>query len=255
MAAKNQVTFLSLKNPHPRDKRITFDEDAHRYHVDGQPVPISVSGIVHAHFPVFDAEEIIDRYYTSWKENKKSPYNAMIKHCRLNMHLDDATIKREIKRMWNMYGNERADYGTGLHLSAELHLNEAPREDESIEYSQYLRWYNEARPKTWSIYRTEMNVFCEKAQVAGQLDALFQDVETKEFILCDWKCVNDLNKSSNEKGLPPFQMLRNTNKEHYTVSAPLHPLLRCLVTESASFPLRSNSTCMHTSSAKIMGLM
>jgi hypothetical protein len=186
MAAKNCATFLELKNPHPRDARIVFDEEKHVYTVDGEKYIKSVSGIVHDGFPVFDAPEIISRYFLSWSENKTSPYHRFIQYCRYCMQLDDATIKQELARIWNAFGNERATYGTSVHLSAELFLNNAPRKDESQEYAQFLFWFNHIKPKTWEPFRSEYSIFCDDCKVAGQVDSLFQDVETKEIHMVDW---------------------------------------------------------------------
>ena len=217
--AKNTANFLELKNAHPRDARITFDEEHHLYTVDGEPYTKSVSGVVHDSFPSFDAPEIIERYFTSWSENKQSPYHNFIKYCRYRMHLDDATIKNELANVWRVFGEERADYGTSVHLSAELFLNNAERKDESQEYSQFMYWYKEMRPKTWEQYRTEWSVFCDDCGVAGQIDSLWRDVQTGEFIMVDWKCVETLPRFDKfgKKGLPPFEGLPNTNFGHYTV--------------------------------------
>lgn len=217
--AKNSANFLELKNAHPRDQRITFDEEHHVYHVDGEAYTKSVSGVVHDSFPVFDAPRVIDSNFQSWSENKKSPYHNFIKYCRYCMQLDDATIKQELARVWNMFGSERADYGTSIHLSAELFLNNAARKDDSEEYTQFMFWVTIIKPKTWEPYRTEWSVFCDDCRVAGQIDSLWYDVETKEYIMVDWKCVESLPRFDpfGKKGLPPFEGLPNTNFGHYTV--------------------------------------
>ena len=55
---------LELRNAHQRDKRIQFEEHAHRYILDGSiQFPISVTGVWERFFSTFDAAQIIDKYF------------------------------------------------------------------------------------------------------------------------------------------------------------------------------------------------
>ena len=56
----NPPDYLALKNPHPRDKFISFDEGPHIYTVHGDSSFTSVTTWNHTHFPHFDADAIID---------------------------------------------------------------------------------------------------------------------------------------------------------------------------------------------------
>jgi hypothetical protein len=218
------VNFLELKNPHERDARIHFDEPTHTYRVDNQIVGISVSGLVHAAFPQFDANSVVENSYNSWASEKRSPYFRLIHHMRILMHMDDHAIKREIINQWQSIGTERASAGTSVHLSAEMFLNNAPREDKSPEFQQFSNWYNKDKPKTWEPYRTEWSVFHEDADLAGQIDGLFYDPIDKSYHMVDWKCVEKLeaHNSFGERGFKPFQKLPNTNLNHYYVQQNLY---------------------------------
>ena len=57
------MDVLSLKNPHDRDARISFEPVEHKYTIDADPnTPYtSVTTWVHSHFREFDAVNIIKR--------------------------------------------------------------------------------------------------------------------------------------------------------------------------------------------------
>ena len=224
VAKKGIADLLATKNHHPRDDRIIFDEDAHTYTVDGDIYPTSVSGIVHSLFPQFDAEEVIAKNFDKWKDNKQSPYYRYIQYAELRMHLNEDEIKKELAKTWNAFGNSRAEYGTAIHLSAELFLNEAPRNDPSPEYHQFVEWYKKEKPASWVPYRTEWSVFHEPSKTAGQIDGLFQDTADGSFHMVDWKCVAKLESrhAFGERGFPPFEALHNANLNHYLIQQNLY---------------------------------
>ena len=99
----------------------------------------------------------------------------------------------------------------------ELRLNGADHDAESTEVKQFEEWF--ARHPTWKPFRCEWSLFDEELLLAGQLDALFVDSETGEYIMADWKRVPELKEEAfrKETGKPPFTMLPNTNLGHYTI--------------------------------------
>ena len=128
---------------------------------------------------------------------------------------------------WRLDGLSKADAGTGLHLSIELFLNNAPRPDTSEEFKQFEAWQKQEKPPTWEPYRTEWSVFNEDADLAGQIDSLWIDVSDGSYHMVDWKRVYQLERSNNfgEKGFAPFQLLPNTNLYHYYVQQNLYAWL------------------------------
>jgi len=223
-AAKGSVDLLAKRNHHERDDRIIFNEEAHTYHVDGELYTTSVSGIVHSLFSQFNGQEVVEKYFDKWSDDKKSPYYRFIMYCKLNMHMTDEMTKQELIRMWSMFGAERSGAGTAVHLSAELFYNEAPRVDRSPEYEQLMEWHKNDKPKTWECYRMEWSIFDESTKTAGQLDALFRCSETGDFHMVDWKCVEVLESKNSfgERGYEPFSVLHNTNLSHYYVQQSLY---------------------------------
>ena len=73
--ASNLYDVLSVKNSHPRDKRIQFFEEGHKYIVDAEPNVryTSVTTWVNQQFEHFDADKVITKMMTGekWKEGHK----------------------------------------------------------------------------------------------------------------------------------------------------------------------------------------
>ena len=78
-------TYLAEKNPHPRDKCITFDEGPHIYTINGDSDFMSVTTWNHSHFGHFDADKIIDKMMMGRKWGPAHKYwgqtPAEIKKC------------------------------------------------------------------------------------------------------------------------------------------------------------------------------
>ena len=55
------MEFLQLKNPHQRDKYISFDEGPHIYTIKGDSKYLSVTTWNHSHFEKFNADLIIQK--------------------------------------------------------------------------------------------------------------------------------------------------------------------------------------------------
>ena len=120
---------LEKQNPHPRDKKIEFDEKEHKYFVDGRDMDLSVTGFVQKFFDKFDANKIIEKYYDMWQCKESSKYFGM--------------EKEEIKDMWDYEGKISRDKGTAMHLAIENFYN-GEEFDQSIEEFEYhadmARW-------------------------------------------------------------------------------------------------------------------
>ena len=218
------MSVLEARYPHPRDARIVFHEEAHEYVVDGVKYDASVSAVVHAFFPQFNAAEVIDKYYDGWAYNKKSRYFQLITYIKLVVGIaDEAGVKAEIAKCWSANGKDKAGYGTAVHRAIELYLNDEPPPDPvSVEFRQFLDW--KAMHPTWEPYRTEWSIFHEGYGIAGQIDSVWKDTATDTLHMVDWKVVGVMSSTSdyNEKGFQPFQDLPNTNLHHYAVQQNLY---------------------------------
>lgn len=214
------MTTLATLNPHILDSRIRFDAVDHVYFVDGERYPTSVSGVVKELFPVFDGPKVVEQYYERWSKEKTHKYNPLIGYLKNVMKFDDDEAKEEIVFSWEAGGEEARIAGTATHLQIELYLN-AGVEHDSIEFKQFLAWRN-THP-TWKPYRTEFSVFNADALLCGQIDSLWQDTETGELHMVDWKRVERLlanNPYGNGLGLCCH--LPNTNYYHYLIQQNLY---------------------------------
>lgn len=64
--------MLSEINSHPRDSRISFNEPTHTYSIDGVSKNImSVTTLIHKHFPHFDSDKVIDKLIQNGSEKYK----------------------------------------------------------------------------------------------------------------------------------------------------------------------------------------
>ena len=108
---EQKADVLQRRNPFPRESRIVFQEDVHKYHVDGMEVPRSVTGFLHAYAASFDPQQAIScmrggrNWATKQQEFVKGDGEIMT---------DD-----EITARWQSNGHVQRSRGTLLHFHAE----------------------------------------------------------------------------------------------------------------------------------------
>jgi len=195
--------FLSTLNSHPRDSLIAFDEGPHIYTIKDDPSPYtSVTTWNHSHFEHFDSDKIIDNMMKSknWKTNK---YYGM--------------TKEEIIKLWDDNRDEAAKAGTKMHYDIECYYNNCPNENNSIEYSYFLKFaedYKHLKP-----YRTEWMIWHEDIKISGSVDMVFEQ-EDGTLLIYDWKRSKEIVKTT---GFAKFALtecishLPDTNFWHYSL--------------------------------------
>jgi hypothetical protein len=207
---------LELLNAHPRDARIVFDAELHKYFIDGLRYPSSVSGLIHEYFPHFDGPAVVKAGFDKWSTNRWNKYYRLIYYLRNILELDDEQCKSEIVRMWGASGHSASTQGTDTHLQIELCLNDADHQSASPEFQQYLAW--RATHPTWQPYRTEWSVFSEPELICGQIDSLWVD-DAGLYHMADWKRVAEMKTTGfrNECGFGPLKGLPSSNWGHYVL--------------------------------------
>ena len=85
---------------HPRDARIVFEPEGHKYFVDGVPVDISVTGLWVQYFPSFEAEETIERSFNMWKTQVHNKYYQLLQYLELVEGQNEAAQKRAVAALW-----------------------------------------------------------------------------------------------------------------------------------------------------------
>jgi hypothetical protein len=198
-------TMLALKNAHPRDKNITFDEGPHIYTVNGEQGYTSVTTWNHHHFPIFDGEKIIENII-------KSPKMADPTYKYHGMTADD------IRKSWDANRDAASSAGTQTHYNVECFYNEIPVVDSSIEYEYFLRFAKD-HPQL-KAYRTEWCVYYEEIKVSGSIDMVFRDENTGEYMIYDWKRSKGIEYENNfgKSALTPcIKHLPDSNFWHYAL--------------------------------------
>lgn len=172
------MDFLRIKNPHPRDERITFEEGPHIYTIDGESDYTSTTTVVHSHFSTFNADKIITKMMNS-KRWIISKYFGM--------------TREEIKAQWETNRCSAASAGTKMHLDIEKFYNHVPVENDSIEY-EYFKKFIQSIPNL-KPYRTEWMVFDTSLKLAGSIDMVYEQ-EDGTLLIYDWKRSKEIKKSN-----------------------------------------------------------
>ena len=200
--------ILCIKNAHPRDKNIKFEEEGHKYTIFddsgndntglGEGGFVSVTTWVHTHFPHFDADLIIRRMMNgkAWKPGHK--YWGL--------------TANGIKDLWNSKRDSSAGAGTQLHYEIECFMNSKVllfdyTHIELLQQHNMLIKYDKRYldfGKEWSYfikfvsdfpdlkpYRTEWTIYHEELRLAGSIDMVYENPDGTLSIY-DWKRSADI---------------------------------------------------------------
>ena len=170
-------TYLAEKNPHSRDKDISFEEGPHIYTVKGNRGGYtSVTTWNHSHFSHFDSEAIVDKMLKSKKmENPTYKYYGK--------------TKEEILKMWDDKRIASSTAGTKMHNDIEYYYNKEEVNNDSKEFGffkNFLKDYPDLKP-----YRTEWMIFHEELMLSGSIDMIYEN-EDGSLQIYDWKRVEEL---------------------------------------------------------------
>ena len=165
--------MLQSQNPHPRDERIRFVEESHKYYVDGSVDGfeyISTTSLMHSMFKPFDADEVIDKMRKS-RNWANSPYHGQ--------------SPEEIKAGWDSNRDLAAKSGTAMHENIENFYNGIDHKiTPEFEMFQKFRDDHEGLVP----YRTEWCIFDEDSKVSGSVDMVYEVSESPgTFGIADWK--------------------------------------------------------------------
>lgn len=204
---------LAVVNAHPRDARISFEEETHTYTIDGSRQGwTSCTTFIHTFFEHFDADAVIDKMMRgkSWKTSKYFGMTA-----------------EEIKAQWAAAAAEASGAGTRMHLDIEHWYNADPIGNfagDAYEHQPGPEWdYFQAFERKWRIpngfepHRTEWLVFKEDIKLAGSIDMVYRKPNGK-FAIYDWKRAKDMKYDNPwQTGKEPIEHLPDTNYWHYSI--------------------------------------
>lgn len=198
-------TYLSTKNPHPRDEFISFEEGPHIYTVCGDRGGYtSVTTWNHSHFPHFDADQAIDKIMKSRKKNDPN-YKYYGMSC------------EDIKKMWDKKRDMASSAGTKMHNDIEYYYNQEYVENNSKEFQyfkNFLQDYPELQP-----YRTEWMIYYEELKLSGSIDMIYENPDGTLQIY-DWKRCEEIKHEAvynNYAITPCISHLPDTNFWHYAL--------------------------------------
>ena len=195
------TTTLSKENEHEFDSRITFQEEGHIYHIDGQNKDlVSVTTYIKSFFEEFDTDRVISGILRKYEYNNDPDY----KYYKMEPEL--------IKYMWEKNRDESSGKGTDLHKNIEDFYNNLCPDNDSIEFQYFLNFYTDHNEK-YEIYRTEFLVFSEILKITGSIDGLFQNIDDGTFTIFDWKRSKEIKRESymNKKGKFPMDDVLDCN--------------------------------------------
>jgi ATP-dependent DNA helicase PIF1 len=204
--------LLSEKNKHPFDDRITFQEEGHKYWIDGDCKDlISSTTFIHSFFNDFDADKVIKDILKSEKYKDPAYEYYNMSH-------------QAIKIQWEENGKKASNQGTIMHANIEHFYNGLEHENTSSEFKQFLDFYNDHRHL--KIYRTEWMIFSELLKITGSVDAVFKN-EDGSLSIGDWKRSKKINFNSfgNKVGKFPFNHLEDCNFYHYSLQLNLYKII------------------------------
>ena len=217
---------LSLKNFHPRDKNIQFFEEDHKYIIKTEPDVkyTSVTTWNHKHFPIFEADIIIDNMMKSkgWKKGHK--YWGL--------------TPEQIKAQWNSNKDVVSGAGTDLHYEIECFNNDKrfssnytnkelyeiymsdnidKHEFKSLEWKYFINFIKdtpELKP-----YRTEWTIYHDDVKISGSIDMVYENPDGTLSIY-DWKRAKNITRINtyNKFALSPeICHLPDSNFWHYAL--------------------------------------
>ena len=211
------------------DEHIVYDDDDHRYTVDGVVVPISVTGVIKkvADERDFDADLIIRKNLAAWRRNPSSKYGQVV-----DGH-DDPRATLAIKQQWL----DACRLGTMLHRRLEGHFNgeELPPDGETdVEWPGLVQAIKGLADIGALPFRTELSVFWRRSSdgsvvCAGQVDALMRcgEGDTAEFVMVDLKRTDKQLSASAEpyqgkRCLPPLSDQWSNDHTKYSLQLSMY---------------------------------
>ena len=234
---------LAVKNKHPRDDRITFDEASHTYTIDGSRVGwTSCTQFIGGFYEHFDPDAIIQKMMRSrkWPDSKYFGMTA-----------------EAIKQQWADSGTEASTAGTKMHLDIEHYYNAEPIGNlAGDDWSPTLgpEWtYFQNFEATWCTprgfvpFRTEWLVFKEDIKLAGSIDMIYKKPDGT-LAIYDWKRAKEIKyENSFQQMTGPLTHLPDTNYWHYSLQLNIYrrilqELYDVVVSELALVVLHPNQT-------------
>lgn len=188
----------------PKGKCIVFNEEHHKYTVDGKEL-ISATTVLGEFFPKFDADRIA--YFVARKQGK---------------------TKEAVLKEWDDKREEACTFGTNVHLYAEMKLmgGAVPKPDSTREKTAFrlVENYLEKLLREYDVVEAEKIVFSEDIGISGTIDLVLRNKKSKKICLLDWKTNRKIEKSNSysKPAHPPIEDLNDANYTKYMLQLNLY---------------------------------
>ena len=218
---------LATENPFGFDKRIEFEDESHRYKIDGNLVRISATALVDRAYTggeKFDGPVVARRCLASWRAGRGND-----KYIKIVDGKDDDEAVQAVCALWR----RDTDLGTLLHKAVELTLNGEEAVEDTEEFQDIkkeitsFKRFQQGTPL--QAIRTELSLFYEKdgnAVAAGQADMLLRNTQGK-FVLVDLKRSSHNLTASAKPGnaTPRFLGVSDTKYHRYSLQNSLYAVM------------------------------
>lgn len=226
-----------------RDSRVRFQDDIHKYFVDGVQMSYSVTQLIHEYFSDFDSEEMCkkmlerDDFTTNERYEK---YWGFLDGLDLNDENDFKKAYDLILANWEENRISSSGLGTDMHQAIEDYIVSGKPLPDNIECLYFTNFHNSMLAKGYIPFRSEQIVFDIDLDIAGSADMMYT---TKEWLkekptrvyLIDWKRSKEIRQRSfytyqdGEKiykvGKGVCSRLEDCNLQHYTLQLNMYKYL------------------------------
>lgn len=183
-------------------EKLSFEEESHKYSVDGQKLFTSVSGII--------------KDYVTFVDFKKISYNIDRK-----LGMPEGSTKRR----WDSKGALSCALGNKAHYFGELYAFHRDIEPtDKFEEAAKLFW--DELPEHIVPVFTELQMYHFQNMFGGTADIILYNLKTDKFIIADYKTNEDIFKNYRSKKLKaPFKDLLESAYNKYQLQFSLYQIL------------------------------
>jgi ATP-dependent exoDNAse (exonuclease V) beta subunit len=126
--------------------------------------------------------------------------------------------REQIEEIWEKNRIEASGAGTKTHYNIECFYNNIEVDDDSIEYKYFKNFRNDHLHL--EAYRTEWCVYHEELKLSGSIDMVFQDTNTGDFMIYDWKRSKEIsfeNRYGQTAKTKCIRHMEDCNYSHYSL--------------------------------------
>jgi len=206
-----------------RDVHVEFNEEQHKYYVDGNAMNTSVTTLVHQYFKPFDktrTANLMLRGKNFWNDEKYSSYWDLVRGLK---HQDAVDA---IVNLWS--NGDAALLGTAMHACIEDYYMHGKKPDVlTPELDMFFRFDDYSRELGYEPKKSEQIVYDTDYSLAGSVDMLYIDRETGDYWLVDWKRSKEIKFEGYRglKALPPIDDKQDCNYEQYSLQLNIYKFL------------------------------